>query len=400
MNLFRFPVRRGLSITLAAAICLGPLDASALEPREVAILANADLPASLEVAQRYRQLRHIPQGNLLALPLAKGETISREQYVRQIADPLRDWLARPEQAQIRCLLLVYGVPLRIRSNYVESTERDQVEKLDERLDRLEVESPLAPEIERLRRQRTELYRIGRSDLAAVDSELTLLRIPHALRGWLPNPLFKAEIQPPQQVQLPPGGLFTARLDGPTPELAIALAERAIAAERRAPRGAIYIDARGLTQGAYAPFDEAMRRAAERLRPLPYPVTLENTQRLFGSGECPEALLYYGWYRLGHYRDAFDWAPGAIGVHLASSEAVSLHRGEYWCPRMIADGVTATVGPVAEPYASAFPPADLFLPRLADGQYTLVEDYFLTLPHLSWRMVLVGDPLYRPFLRRP
>ncbi len=397
--LFRSPVRCCLSIALAAAVCLGGGNASALEPREVAILANADLPASLDVAQRYRQLRHIPQGNLLALPLPKGETISREQYVRQIADPLRDWLARPELAQIRCLLLVYGVPLRIRSTYPESEEHDRVEKIDARLDRLEVESPLAPEIERLRRRRIELRRLGRSDLAAVDSELTLLRIPHALRGWLPNPLFQAEIQPPQQVQLPPGGLFTARLDGPTPALAIALAERAIAAEAQPPRGRIYIDARGLTKGNYAPFDEAMRRAAKLLRPLPYPVTLEDTKRLFGPGECPDALLYYGWYRLRHYRDAFDWAPGAIGVHLASGEAVSLHRGDYWCPRMIADGVTATVGPVAEPYASAFPPADLFLPRLADGQYTLVEDYFLTLPHLSWRMVLVGDPLYRPFLKR-
>jgi len=384
---------------VAATILLGALGASALEPREVAILANVDLPASLDVAQRYRQLRHIPQGNLIALPLPKRETISRRHYEADLADPLRDWLARPEQAQIRCLLLVYGVPLRIRSTYPESEEHDQVEKINERLDRLEVEAPLSPKIKRLRRQQTELRRLGRSDLAAVDSELTLLRIPHALRGWLPNPLFKAKIQPPQRVELPPRGLLTARLDGPTPALAIGLAERAIAAEQQPPRGRVYIDARGITKGNYAPFDAAMRRAAKLLRPLPYPVTLENTKRLFGPGECPEALLYYGWYRLGHYLDAFDWAPGAIGIHLASSEATSLHHGPYWCPQMIADGVTATVGPVAEPYASAFPPADLFFQHVVSGQYTLVEDYFLALPHLSWRMVLVGDPLYRPFLKR-
>jgi hypothetical protein len=63
-------------------------------------------------------------------------------------------------------------------------------------------------------------------------------------------------------------------------------------------------------------------------------------------------------------------------------------------------VTATLGPVAEPYADAFPPPDLFFLRLAEGQYTLVESYFLCLPHLSWRMVLVGDPLYRPFKQGP
>ncbi|OIP62184.1 MAG: hypothetical protein AUK30_10675 [Nitrospirae bacterium CG2_30_70_394] len=383
---------------MVVAILLATLGASAMEPHEVAILANADLPASLDVAQRYRQLRHVPQENLIALPLPKDETIDRDQYDRLLATPLRAWLTQPGHAQIRCILLVYGVPLRIASTYPESSEHAEVKRIDDRLDRLEIESPLAPEIERLRKQRDQLTLLGRSDLAAVDSELTLLRLDHPLRGWLPNPLFQAKVAPPAQVQLPPGGLFTARLDGPTPDLAVALAERALAAEAQVPRGRVYIDARGLTQGSYAPFDEQMRRAAARLRLLPYPVTLENTPRLFGPGECPEALLYYGWYRLGHYLDAFDWAPGAIAIHLASSEATSLRRGPYWCPEMIRDGVTATVGPVAEPYASAFPPADLFLARIVEGQYTLVEAYFLTLPHLSWRMVLVGDPLYRPFLR--
>ncbi len=392
-------LRPCLGIVAAVALLFGAPSASALAPREVAILANSDLSASLVVAQRYRQLRHIPQENLIRLPLPRRETISRARYESDLATPLRAWLKGPGRESIRCILLVYGVPLRIRSTYPESEEHDRVERIDERLDRLEVESPLSPEIERLRKERTTLRRLGRSDLAAVDSEITLLRIPHALRGWIPNPLFKAEIEPPEQVRLPPGMLLTARLDGPSPELAIALAERALAAEAVPPRGRIYLDARGITQGSYAPFDDAIRHAAELLRPLPYPVVLEDTKRLFGPGECPEALLYYGWYRLAHYRDAFDWAPGAIGIHLASSEAVSLHHGPYWCPQMIRDGVTATVGPVAEPYASAFPPADIFLSRVTDGQYTLVEDYFLTLPHLSWRMVLVGDPLYRPFLKR-
>jgi len=54
--------------------------------------------------------------------------------------------------------------------------------------------------------------------------------------------------------------------------------------------------------------------------------------------------------------------------------------------------------VGEPYVQAFPPPEIFFTLLLDGSYTLVETYFLSLPSLSWQMVLVGDPLYRPFSR--
>jgi hypothetical protein len=34
-----------------------------------------------------------------------------------------------------------------------------------------------------------------------------------------------------------------------------------------------------------------------------------------------------------------------------------------------------------------------------GQYSLAEVFALTNPFLSWRMILVGDPLYNPFKNR-
>ena len=48
---------------------------------------------------------------------------------------------------------------------------------------------------------------------------------------------------------------------------------------------------------------------------------------------------------------------------------------------------------------AFPVPEVFFSVLIDGYYTLAEAYFLSLPYLSWQMVLVGDPLYRPFMNR-
>jgi hypothetical protein len=64
--------------------------------------------------------------------------------------------------------------------------------------------------------------------------------------------------------------------------------------------------------------------------------------------------------------------------------------------MLEDGVAATVGPVSEPYLTAFPLPEIFFSLLIDGSYSVAEAYFLSLPYLSWQMVLVGDPVYRPF----
>ena len=67
--------------------------------------------------------------------------------------------------------------------------------------------------------------------------------------------------------------------------------------------------------------------------------------------------------------------------------------------MIEKGIAATLGPVAEPYVHAFPPPELFFSLLTSGKYTLAETYILSLPLLSWEMVLIGDPLYNPFAKK-
>jgi uncharacterized protein (TIGR03790 family) len=84
--------------------------------------------------------------------------------------------------------------------------------------------------------------------------------------------------------------------------------------------------------------------------------------------------------------------------VASGECTSLKNPENhgWCKGILEGGGAATLGPVAEPYLAAFPRPDLFFAYLLNGYYTLVESYFFSLPYVSWQMILVGDPLYRPF----
>jgi hypothetical protein len=64
--------------------------------------------------------------------------------------------------------------------------------------------------------------------------------------------------------------------------------------------------------------------------------------------------------------------------------------------MLEKGVAATLGPVAEPYVQTFPMPDVFFGLLIDGRLSLAECYGLSTPFWSWQMVLIGDPLYRPF----
>jgi uncharacterized protein (TIGR03790 family) len=101
--------------------------------------------------------------------------------------------------------------------------------------------------------------------------------------------------------------------------------------------------------------------------------------------------------LKKYIDAFDFVDGAVGFHIASFEAVNIHdpNSSLWCPAMLKDGITATLGPVAEPYLNSFPRPSEFFARLYEGE-CLVEAYYHTKPFNSWQMLLIGDPLYRPF----
>jgi hypothetical protein len=81
---------------------------------------------------------------------------------------------------------------------------------------------------------------------------------------------------------------------------------------------------------------------------------------------------------------------------------SLHNpaDRGWCPGLLNDGVAATLGPVSEPYLHAFPRPDDFFPLLLTGRFTLAEAYWHTNPVVSWKMCIVGDPLYKPYRTNP
>ncbi len=375
--------------------------AAHLQPNEILVVVNGDLSDSAQIGQDYCRKRQVPIENLIPLSLGNklADRISRRDYDRKIAEPLRNnILYRKRAGDIRCLLLIYGVPYRVNGRGALPQDAGVIEKAKEALAREQEankavgqkHSPLSRQLE------ASLARLqGKETNASVDSELAMVLFPnYELYRWQPNALRES---------LEPIGwrtLMVSRLDGPSSDIAAGLVDKALHAESQGLQGHVYIDARGMDQqqNTYGVYDRDLVQWAEALQQHDkLTVHLDRSSELFAPGTCPDTALYCGWYSLKHYVDAFDFVPGAIGYHIASFEAEHLHQSNspQWCPAMLRDGITATLGPVAEPYLHAFPRPSEFFGALLDGD-CLVEGYAKTNPFNSWQLLLIGDPLYRPF----
>ena len=114
----------------------------------------------------------------------------------------------------------------------------------------------------------------------------------------------------------------------------------------------------------------------------------------------QIALYAGWYE-GNICGPFangtaEFMPGAIGYHLHSFSAVSIRSPTIaWVGPMLNQGVTATMGCVAEPYLNLTPQPHRLFERMLVRGYTFGEASIACQGVLSWMNVFVGDPLYRP-----
>jgi uncharacterized protein (TIGR03790 family) len=423
---------------LAFLLVVAP--AFALEPGEVVVITNKNVPDSRAIAEHYLKARRVPAGNVVELDLPKEEDISRKDYDEKLVAPLRTAL-KDRKDKIKCLLCVFGVPLRVGGDSPSDDEKAQlkelepkiketetaIKKADERVKELDkltadpmglvtiIKKGRRSELEALRRtqerqtRRRSFLSHGESH-AAVDSELMLLWWDkYELRRWQMN-LNYFQVPAKRRDGKPPT-LYTARLDGPSQVVVKRMIDDAMAAEKTGLKGKVYVDARGIkfdprgsdTGTGYGGYDESMREMAALLKgPGKMDVVLDDKNDLFPPGSCPESALYCGWYSHGNFIDSNKFVRGAVAWHLASSEAVSLRRPDvkFWCKNLLEHGACATLGPVAEPYTVGFPKPAEFFGFLATGKYTLAECYGKTVLFASWMGTLVGDPLYNPFKNDP
>jgi uncharacterized protein (TIGR03790 family) len=359
--------------------------------------------------------RKIPADNLVEVRVTDKETCRQIDYQTKVATPVRRYLEKNgSEIHIRCLVLMYGIPLKVAPPDIKSKEKIEIRALKKRRDALknqlqnmgEEKKKIRDDIKKeFNEVNKKIRNLGKDDQrASLDSEIALvLEKDYPLSGWTPNPYFlgfKDKTLPIKKEHV----LMVSRLDGPDAKTVKRIIDDSIKTEEKGLSGIAYFDARWPDPGhkklsAYAWYDRSIHLAAGRVKKSGrLPVVLDEKKDLFKPGACPDAAIYCGWYSRANYVDAFKWKSGSIGYHIASSECTTLKRknSNVWCKKMLEKGVAATIGPVSEPYVNAFPLPELFFGCLVDGNLTLAECYLISIPYLSWKMVLVGDPLYRPF----
>lgn len=353
------------------------------------VLFNSSDPESGELARYYALKRDIPPDQLVGLSCPASEEISRADFDRTIAEPLREKMESNRwwktvrvpgnkkavvETSIRFVAIMRGIPLKIAADPLIPTPSDT--------------RNIPPAIS------------SRND-ASVDSEIAAL----GLKDWMPasvveNPYFGRFTQILDDSVFP-GMLLPARLDAPTGSMVRAMIDDSLMAERDGLWGWAYIDGRDITSGGYTEGDNWMRHLVEILRQRGVPTIFDNLPSTIADDfPVTDAAVYYGWYAgdaTGPFaRQDFQFKPGAIAVHLHSYSASTLRSTtNNWCGPLIARGAAATLGNVYEPYLSLTANLDVFQDRLMSG-LTLAESAYMSMRALSWMGVVIGDPLYRPY----
>lgn len=385
--------------------------AFALDPEEVLVVANLNAAKSEGLARYYMKKRHVPEKNLVLLFMTDKETCTRDDYTKKAILPIRKFLDR--NRHIRAIVTMFGVPLRIASPGKTQAEKAKLQGLETKKKTLEDQLDNGEIIDlnvKLKKQndlsdleKTIADFLKKIDkVASFDSELSLIKKDkYDLNMWLPNPYYlgfrnqKTGIKKSEV-------LMTSRLDGANETIVRRIINDSIEAEKNGLKGSACFDARWEDPGTkkvsgYTFYDKSIHRASQLLsKESRIRVILNDDMTLFRKGDNLNTALYCGWYSLAKYIDAFTWTKGSVGYHIASAECTTLKNknSQVWCKKMLDNGITATIGPVGEPYVQAFPVPEIFFNYLTEGYLTLAESYIISLPYLSWKMVLVGDPLYK------
>lgn len=381
------------------ALLVGALTSVAASPGdEVVVIYNSRMRESKAVAEHYARQRNVPAGQVFGFDMVTSESMSRAEFRNSLQEPLakkltseRLWTVGPKMvvttnrqpatavrsvldSKIRYVVLCYGVPLKILPD---PTLRE-----------------LQPTNARPEFMRNE---------AAVDSDLACLpQTLHAMRfsGPLQSPFYSvtnAALLSPTN-----GILMVARLDGPTPEIARGLVDKALQAERDGLHGRAYFDLRNISDPGYKLGDEWIRNASEICRALGYDTYVDESGAPIPAGFPMSQIAFYeGWYTENVFGPftlpEVEFMPGAFAYHLHSFSASSLRlTNRSWVGPLLLKGATCTMGCVDEPYLAATPDVGAFTGRFVHFGFTFGEAAYASQPVLSWQTTVVGDPLYRPF----
>lgn len=375
----------GLCFCLLLAVQRAPAADPPLAPATIVVF-NSNIPESAELAKFYAQKRGIARDHLVGLDCPPEEEISREDYDRTIATPLREifrqrkWWTLRESADrptvvsgstIRFVALIKGMPLKIK--HAEAYPGDRVG-----------EGPI----------------MNRNE-ASVDSELAVLaRFAREISGAVTNPYFQSfrGVMEVPELML----LLVCRLDAPTAATVRKMIVDGIETEKNGLWGRAYVDSAQNTSAGLAVGDQWLGQLVQQLRKAGIPVVHDEAPAIFPDGfPMSDCALYYGWYAHGvagpFTQHDFRFVPGAVAVHIHSFSANTLRDpNANWVAPLLMKGAAATLGNVYEPYLQLTTNLHTFNDRLLHG-FTFAESAYMSQQALSWMSVMIGDPLYRPYV---
>ena len=357
-------------------------------PALTVVVYNKTAPDAAELAKFYAQKRGIAPDHIVGLTCSLAEEISRDEYDSTIANRLREifkankwWTVRETEdhheavmaTSIRFVALIRGMPLKIHL-VMEPYPGDQ-----------RGGGPI--------NDRNE---------CSVDSELaTLGYFTPQISGAVNNPYFKS-FKSIDQLE-DPALLLVCRLDAPTVATVKQMIVDSLAAEKNGLWGRAYVDSAHGPSAGYEVGDKWLSDIPPELHKVGIPVVFHSpVPGVFPEGfPMTDCALYYGWYApniAGPFtRPDFRFVPGAIAMHIHSFSAGTLRdRNANWVGPLVSRGAAASVGNVYEPYLQLTTQPDILNDRLLHG-FTFAESAYSATNALSWMGVMVGDPLYRPYL---
>ncbi len=377
---------KGAVLQFLIAACLGlAAHAQFLTPKDVLVIFNTADPDSAKLAETYQRARGVPADQILGLNLPLKADISRAEFDTALLSPLRNhfenngWWRRardsqglllPGENKIRAIVLMRGVPLRIQPS------PDQ-------------KPPADPN------NAAEL--ISSRHEASVDSELALFGIESLpTAGILKNTFYDSKVPLSQT----PFKFLTlvARIDAPTYAIARRMITDAVETEKHGLWGRAYVDvANKVPEG-----DEWLNNIIERNHQVGIPTIADRfNDTLPKNYPMTETALYYGWYDWNvsgpFLSPGFQFRPGAVAIHVHSFSAEQLTDAhKNWAAPLLVRGAAATIGNVYEPYLHLSHHFHILHDRLMQG-WSFAEAAWAAMPVTSWQTVVLGDPLYRPFL---
>ncbi len=386
--LFLLRRRRALAGALAlSAITLTHASAAYAVPgpATTAVLANADVPESVALAERYARERDVPMGQVCALSIDTVIDIDLADFRDQILTPLGACLeAAGVRDRIEAVLVIRGVPLRVRIPDGATTRRVSLAAA-----------------------------LGLWD-TTMDGAALLGQAPGVTADCTGTPCYAARFANPFHSGLfEPGWaesvggvdfrpVLVTMLHGRSFSEAEMLLDSALEAEAMGGAAGEFLfmegrdPARGALDGQYPRvISDLMDRGYTDARQVPFDADL--------TGHTL-AAFFTGTATIGDTIEGNDFAPGALVDNLTSFGAVpenfddpSMER-QVSIARWVARGVGGVHGTTDEPLNSVFPARSL-ITQYVDGA-TLAEAYHRNLPNVYWQNLVLGDPMLAPYATRP